>query len=187
MGRPDSHTRWPPGAGPPVPDPDEYELVPDGDFLEAQAWESGCLPSSSLRSQALSLSAGEYQLVLDPEILSQAVCGCIFLFQQPRPRFRCAPTTICAVHRAEMGTLWGGPHFLYHEMRCICKGLSSSSSAFASPAGEAKNRPVCVVRLARVVALVPHSVPADAQRGMLLTHRACDFARRTPYTSAGVR
>ena len=63
-----ANPRPPPGTGPPVPDPDEYELVPDGDYLDAQAMET-CLPSSSLRSQASSLSAGDYQLVLDPEFL----------------------------------------------------------------------------------------------------------------------
>ena len=64
-----ANPRPPPGTGPPMSAESEYELVLDGDFLEAQAWESGCLPSSSLRSQASSLSAGDYQLILDPEFL----------------------------------------------------------------------------------------------------------------------
>ncbi|MCE9554499.1 MAG: hypothetical protein K8T91_14155 [Planctomycetes bacterium] len=67
------------------------------------------------------------------------------------------------------------------------KVLSVGSSAFASPAGEAKNRPAYAVRLARVVVAVPRHSCADAQRGMLFTRRDPDFVRRTPYTSAGVR
>jgi len=57
--------RPPPGTGPPA-EPAEYELVLDGDFLDAEAWEN---EPSSLRPQVSSLSAGDDQLVLDPEFL----------------------------------------------------------------------------------------------------------------------
>ncbi|MCE9555340.1 MAG: transposase [Planctomycetes bacterium] len=58
--------RPPPGTGPPTSAESEYELVLDGEFLEAESLESRLQSASR---QVRHAEPGDYQLVLDPEFL----------------------------------------------------------------------------------------------------------------------